>query len=130
MSIPKILYFISGPAPKAEDVEKASQIKAKVVFRNALAVHPESALEDCDGVMGDVPESYSTKFPPFEIAEKDAALRVIAKVAATQEEIAPNSELEKAVKIADTVLKSSVEAEVAPAKKTRKPRAQWKPNVE
>lgn len=132
MSMPKILYFVNGPAPKAEDVIKASKIAAKVVFRNALAVTEDSSLEECDGVIGDVPEVYAKAFKSFEVAEKEAALSVISKIAAIDEQVAPGSKAEEQLAVAEQVVKKFDEvADVAaPVKKTRARKASWKPNVE
>lgn len=58
----RILFFIIGPVPTAEDVAKAGEIGAQVIFRNASAVGEYDKPEDCDGVEGAVPEAYK-KFP-------------------------------------------------------------------
>lgn len=65
----KILYFVSGPAPTAEQLAEANEMSATVVFRNALAVPAEQhSLEICDGVAGDVPQLYAEEFPTAEDA--------------------------------------------------------------
>ena len=74
----KILFFVDGVAPSNEDFEAASKLTAQVVFRNARAVPAEGALEECDGVAGEVPPSYA-ELPTAEEAiaahaEKLAAL--------------------------------------------------------
>jgi hypothetical protein len=83
----KILFFVKGNAPTAEDFLNASQIKAQVVFRNASAVPSEQhSLEICDGVAGCVPPIYASAFPTAEeaVAEKDEALKkLVAKVGDT-----------------------------------------------
>lgn len=55
----RTLYFISGVAPTAEQQEEADNIPGVVCFRNALKHRDEDALEDFDGVAGDVPEKYA-----------------------------------------------------------------------
>lgn len=68
----KILYFVNGNLPKPEDYKKASELGANVVFRNANFVPDEDhALEDCDGVAGNVPRVYAKKFPSAEAAVKE-----------------------------------------------------------
>lgn len=65
----KILYFIEGPLPTSEDYAAALELRANVVFRNALAVPEEnSSLEPCDGVAGEVPPAYAKAYPPAEAA--------------------------------------------------------------
>jgi hypothetical protein len=55
----KILYFISDSNPTPEEYKTAQSMNAHVVFRLASAVPTEKhAIEDCDGVMGDVPSAY------------------------------------------------------------------------
>ena len=66
MKLPYILFFIKGPFPtdKQREAVAGYKEKAKVVFRNALAVPPDShSLEMCDGVAGDVPSIYLKTFP-------------------------------------------------------------------
>lgn len=63
MKTAKILYFIDGPAPTSEQIMEAASVPAKVVFRNARAVSPDSSLELCDGVMGAVPKTYAKAYP-------------------------------------------------------------------
>lgn len=55
----KIIYFVKGFAPKADDFEKASKMNAEVIFRNALI--STDSVEDCDGVAGEVPQAYKDK---------------------------------------------------------------------
>lgn len=57
----KILYFVDGVSPTAEDFETASKLQAQVMFRNARAVPAEGTLEDCDGVAGHIPAPYAEK---------------------------------------------------------------------
>lgn len=77
MKAPKILFFVDGMAPSAEDMAAASEINGQVVFRNARAVPSEGALETCDGVAGKVPPQYS-KLPTAEQATKAHAAKVKA----------------------------------------------------
>lgn len=60
----KILFFTNGPAPTAEQLADANKLKGHICFRNAKYVPAEPhALEDCDGVAGDVPAIYSAEYP-------------------------------------------------------------------
>lgn len=81
----KILYFIEGPLPTSEDYAKALELRANVMFRNAQAVPVDSssALEECDGVAGEVPPSYAAKYPPAEaaIAKTKAQLKALQQKA-------------------------------------------------
>lgn len=76
-----ILYFVEGPAPKADDFLKAASLNATVKFRNALAVDPDhGGIEPCDGVAGAVPPVYAKAFPSAEdaIAKKASELKALA----------------------------------------------------
>ena len=67
--IAKILFFIDGPMPSEKDYEEAEKIGgARVVFRNGLAVPADGALEECDGVAGNVPERYKEAYPDAKTA--------------------------------------------------------------
>lgn len=77
----KILYFVDGPAPTSEDFQKAADLPATVVFRNARAVPSEEhSLEICDGVTGHVPAIYAKKYPKADeaIAKKKAELSALS----------------------------------------------------
>ena len=76
----KILYFVDGVSPTPEDFEAASKMQAQVVFRNARAVPPEGALEECDGVAGKVPPTYAEAYPEADEAIKAHAAK-LAKLA-------------------------------------------------
>ncbi len=54
----RTLYFIDGPAASDEDVAAAAAIEGHVVFRNAMKVAADGALEDFDAVAGAVPDRY------------------------------------------------------------------------
>lgn len=73
----KILYFVDGVSPTPEDFEAASKMQAQVVFRNARAVPPEGALEECDGVAGCIPGPYG-ELPTAEEAIKAHAAKLAA----------------------------------------------------
>ena len=73
----KILYFVDGVSPTPEDFEAASKMQAQVVFRNARAVPPEGALEECDGVAGCIPGPYG-ELPTAEEAVKAHAAKLAA----------------------------------------------------
>lgn len=73
----KILYFVDGVSPTPEEFEAASKMQAQVVFRNARAVPPEGALEECDGVAGCIPDPYG-ELPTAEEAIKAHAAKLAA----------------------------------------------------
>ena len=57
--LPKVLFFINGSNPTEEEFKLASEMKAKVCFRNARVVRSDECAEKCDGVCGDfIPEPY------------------------------------------------------------------------
>lgn len=69
MKLAKILYFVEGPGPTADQLAEALEMSATVMFRNALAVPSEPhSLELCDGVAGIVPPLYAERFPSAEVA--------------------------------------------------------------
>lgn len=80
MKRPFILYFVKGFAPKPEHVVEANSMNARVAFRNASVVEPDSSVEQCDGVAGIVPSAYSD-FPTAEeaIAKYDEFLKAAAE---------------------------------------------------
>lgn len=88
MKAPKILFFVDGMAPSAEDLAAASEINGQVVFRNARAVPSEGALETCDGVAGKVPPQYS-KLPTAEQATAKRAAKVKALASKVGDSPAP-----------------------------------------
>lgn len=91
----KVLYFVSGPVPSAEQYQEAQALKANVVFRNAQAVPAERhALETCDGVAGEVPEQYADAFDTAKVAisKKD---RYFKELAAKVGDEAPPQELQE-----------------------------------
>lgn len=59
---PRILFFIAATMPTAEDFDAADEMGPNVSFRNASMVSTEGALENCDGVAGQVPQRYADKF--------------------------------------------------------------------
>lgn len=56
---PRILYFLKGSMPTAEQQIDAMRYGSGVVFRNGSCVPVEGSPEACDGVAGDVPTLYS-----------------------------------------------------------------------
>jgi hypothetical protein len=59
----RILYFIRGAVPSTAQRQDAETYGFGVVFRNALHVPPDGALERCDFVIGDVPGRYQKAYP-------------------------------------------------------------------
>lgn len=57
----RVIYFIQGSIPSAEEAALAAQLGNNVVFRNAQFA-TESCPEDCDAVAGTViPAAYAGK---------------------------------------------------------------------
>lgn len=68
LKLAKILFFIEGASPTAEQFKEAINMKATVNFRNALHVPAEGCLEPCDGVAGEIPSRYAETYPTAEEA--------------------------------------------------------------
>ena len=68
MKSPKILYFIKGTLPSDEAYDVADNFGTNVAFRNVDFIVETNALEDCDGVAGEVPAAYAKKYPTAEKA--------------------------------------------------------------
>ena len=65
----KILFFINGMAPTVHDRIEAEALGAQICYRNAHHVPTDPhALEECDGVAGEVPQIYADKYPAAEDA--------------------------------------------------------------
>lgn len=75
----KILFFVDGFAPTPDDIKAAGAINGQVCFRNARAITAEGSIEECDGVAGKVPPTYS-KLPTAEeaVAKREAAIAALA----------------------------------------------------
>lgn len=59
---PRIIYFIKGAVPSADQIEEAEAIGDNVVFRNATLIPSTGALEYCFAVAGEVPARYEKAF--------------------------------------------------------------------
>lgn len=74
---PKLLFFINGPVPNADNNAEANGYRGKgavVMFRNAQrADDADGAPEKADGVLGDVPAKYKDQ------PSADAALETYRK---------------------------------------------------
>lgn len=105
----RILYFIKGPMPNTKQEAEAASMHAHVMFRNALHIGEDSRLEECDGVAGEIPASYS-KLPSFNEA-----------IAKRDEEIA-------AMKARANDDASAKPAPIAPAPSDQKPAKVWGSN--
>lgn len=133
---PRILYFIKGVMPSAEAQEVAEEFGPNVAFRNANFVPSSGALEACDGVAGDVPETYKNLPTAEEAIEKFEAERKAAneKNAKRDAERKKQAEAEKKAKEqAEADAKKAKEQAEANKNKTtpakaNKP-ADWKPNA-
>ena len=61
MKTPKVLFFINGPVPTADDLQQAAELEAqgnKVGFRNVQWVTPDAGIEIFDALAGAVPKMY------------------------------------------------------------------------
>jgi len=138
---PRILFFIKGVMPSAEAMEVAEKYGPNVAFRNANFVPSSGAIEKCDGVAGEVPETYA-KCPKAEDAieafekERKAAIEKAAKRKEEKAEADAKAKEEaeaKAKEQAEADAKKA--AELAEANKNKvKPSAankpaDWKPNA-
>ncbi len=68
------LYFVTG---NPNEKQTALAQKASARIRNASKFHEDDAVENCDFVMGEVPEKYLERFEKSE--QFDAAKRLIVK---------------------------------------------------
>lgn len=119
----KILYFVDGVSPTPEDFEAASKMQAQVVFRNARAVPPEGALEECDGVAGCIPVPYG-ELPTAEEAIKAHAAKLAALAKKVGDSPAPKAPAKPANAPAAA---TKAQAPAQPAKPASAPA--WTPNA-
>lgn len=119
---PRILFFVASVMPTAEDFAAAERLGPNVAFRNASAVPNDGALEQCDGVAGQVPARYAEKFPTAEDA--------IAEYEAEREARAAKLDGGKAETKA-TPAPTAAKPATAPAtpKAAAKPAVAWQPNA-
>lgn len=116
----KILFFVNGPAPSAENYAEAATISANVCFRNARCVPADATgLEECDGVTGAVPPVYAAKFPTAEDALEARAEKIKALAEKVGDEAAPKKTAAKADDKAPA--KEPASAPAAPAKDDKAP---------
>lgn len=94
MSKVKIIYFIDGFAPTADEELHAQSFGVKTVFRNVQYVG-DVPDEECDGVAGLVPPAYKD-YPKAEdlvdeiAAKADAAKKRLAERVAGVSDTPPN----------------------------------------
>ena len=119
----KILFFVDGVAPTPEDYEAASKLTAQVVFRNARAVPPEGALEECDGVAGCIPGPYG-ELPTAEEAIEAHAAKLAALANKVGDSPAPKAPAKPANAPATA---AKAQAPAQPAKPASAPA--WTPNA-
>ena len=120
----KILFFVDGVAPTPEDYEAASKLTAQVVFRNARAVPPEGALEECDGVAGKVPPTYAEACPEADEAIKAHAAKLAKLAKKVGDSPAPKAPAKPANAPAAA---TKAQAPAQPAKPANAPA--WTPNA-
>ena len=63
--VPRILYFVNGVLPSKEAQKEAQKYGSNVGFRNVKMLNDRDAIEECDGVAGEVPNRYK-HFPKAE----------------------------------------------------------------
>lgn len=56
---PRILFFIQGSVPTAEQIDEATKLGRNVAFRNVNFIRPDDFIEDFDDVAGVVPSQYA-----------------------------------------------------------------------
>ena len=81
MKIMKTIFFINDTVPTKKELDFASKIEGKVVFRNVqFFPHEvsEGSIEKCDYVCGKVPEIYAKKFEVIDF-EHEAIEKKIVK---------------------------------------------------
>jgi hypothetical protein len=139
MKVLKILFFVRGAAPTAEQHAEAAALNGNVCFRNALAISSHAALEDCDGVAGETPSFYSAKFPDAVDAIEARNKKIAALSAKVGDAPAPTKGKEPAPTAAamtapaapaPTPAPAPPAAPAAPAAKAAESKAPgWKPNA-
>lgn len=60
---PKVLFFINGTTPTAEQLAMANDYGPGVAFRNANMIVDDAPIEDADAVTGEVPARYADALP-------------------------------------------------------------------
>jgi len=88
VKFPRILFFIKGSNPSLEEQLAAEQLApCRVGFRNVIFMDDNTALEDCDGVIGEhTPKAYKKKYASAkEAIEKYQANRLKAYEAKTEQ---------------------------------------------
>ena len=122
----KILFFTNGPAPTAEQLAEANKLNGHICFRNAKYVPAEPhALEDCDGVAGDVPAIYSAKYPDA-VSAIEAREEKIAELSASVGDSPAPRKPKDAAKDATAPKPQDTPAPKAPAQ-GQAPAAGWQP---
>lgn len=123
---PRILFFIKGTLPSAEAMEVAEKYGPNVAFRNANFVPSSGAIEKCDGVAGEVPETYKELPTAEEALKKFEEDRKAAAETANK-----NKAKREAGAKAEADGKDKTEApKTEPAKPDGKGKAaSWKPNA-
>ena len=90
----KILFFIPSSVATKEQIEEAESINGIVCFRNAALINNHENTENCDFVMGCIPESY-LKYPKFgvKIEEVKEAIEPVIKPKSKKETVSwsPNA---------------------------------------
>ena len=73
MKTPKVLFFINGPVPTADDRQQAAELEAQgnnVGFRNLQWVTPDAGIEIFDALAGAVPKLYQDFLAKLELDDE------------------------------------------------------------
>jgi hypothetical protein len=82
MKIMKTIFFINDTVPTKKELEFASKIEGKIVFRNVQFFphdFSEGSIEKCDYVCGNVPEIYAKKFKVIDFESEHEEKRIVKK---------------------------------------------------
>lgn len=60
---PRVLYFINGTTPTADQLDEANRYGPGVSFRNVNHIQDGQPIEDADAVAGMVPQQYADALP-------------------------------------------------------------------
>lgn len=82
MKTPNILYFVNG-VPNEQQIALALKSNAKI--RNSAAYYVGDAIENCDEVMGDIPDAYLERYEKAKAHDAAVKLTKPKSAKSTQE---------------------------------------------
>jgi hypothetical protein len=109
---PRILFFLAGAVPTADEMEEIWELGNNVAHRNGSIHSGGSAPEQCDGVAGCVPKEYR-KFPDGAKALREARDETIRKLRDSEDAAAEQARI--AAEKADEAAKLKADAPPAPS---------------